>query len=143
MKERLDKTIVLYMPSGVLNPDGKREGARCGRCMMFLPDLEACTIVHKADSKSTEVSGEHGVCGLYVGGKPMKSGGMHKPMPTVPRAVAGYIQDPGVPTHCGNCVYEQAHDTCAKVEGEIEEYGCCNNWEREPSENRYAAMSKG
>lgn len=125
----LKKSVVLYMPSTILNPDGKPEGARCGRCMMYMPDKKACTIVHKDNSKNTEVSAEQGVCGIYVGGKPMPSNEMHKPMPTVPRSVAGYIENEGVPTHCGNCANFVGPNACRKVEGIVEEYGCCNGWE--------------
>lgn len=129
---------MLYMPPDVLNPEGEHEGARCGRCMMFMPDLEACTIVHEDDSDSTEVSGKKGVCGLYVGGEPMESNEHHKPMPTVPRSVAGYYEGEGVPTHCGNCRYFLAvsatgkpaeRGECRKVKGTVHRFGCCNHYE--------------
>lgn len=131
---KLDQAVVLYMPSKVLNPDGKPEGSRCGRCMMFMPDKTACTIVHIDGTKSTSVNGQIGVCGLYVGGMPMPSSDEHKPMPTVPRTIAGYIEGRNVPTHCGNCrnflaMGSLGRGECRKVAGLVEEYGCCNQWE--------------
>lgn len=127
--KKLSQYVVLYMPSAVLNPDGKPEGSRCGRCMMYLPDRKACTIIHKDKTKDTSVSGEHGVCGLFVGGKPTNSSDAHKPMPTVPRSVAGYIEGKDVPTRCGNCKnFVSPHD-CTKVESPVEAFGCCNQWQ--------------
>lgn len=130
-EEKLDPAVVLYMPPATLNPDGRHEGARCGRCMMYMPDLKACTIVYVDGKKDTSVSGERGVCGLYVGGKPMKSNETHKPMPTVPRSVAGYYEGDDVPTRCGKCKYFIAEEeACQKVAGKIEANGCCNAYEK-------------
>jgi hypothetical protein len=97
---------------------------------------EECTVVHIDGTSDTRVSFEHGVCGLYVGGKPMPESDTHKPMPVVPRSVAGYIEEGGVPTHCGNCEYylplpaaDVRSGHCKIVEGIVNFYGCCNAWE--------------
>ena len=135
MAEKLNKAVVLYMPPQVLNPGESPTGASCGKCMMGLKEVSACTIVYIDGTSRTNVDLERGVCGLYVGGGPV-SVNDHKIMPTVPRSVAGYIESPGVPTHCGNCEYWQGSGesrvgACRKVEGIINFWACCNAWEQE------------
>ena len=97
--------------------------------MMMIADIGKCTVVHKDGSRDTTVSGEYGVCGIYVGGKNANSKD-HKPMPSVPRSVVGY-QELGA-TYCGICEYYQGFSedgSCRKVAGIVEHGGCCNHQE--------------
>jgi hypothetical protein len=122
------------MPSQVLNPGESPTGASCGKCALRVTTHLGgeCAIVYIDGTADTRVSYEKGVCGLYIGGDREL---VNNPVPTVPRSVAGYIEDSGVPTHCGNCEYYSPNvetynwGRCAKVEGGIEFYGCCNSWE--------------
>jgi len=131
--EKIEKSVALYMPAAVINRAGRAslargKGAACGACMMAMPDLSKCAILDPAD-----ISLSQGVCGLFVGGRPMPSSQAHKPMRLVPRQVAGYYEGSGVPTHCSNCVNfeptSHGEGTCKVVRGMVEEYGCCNSWE--------------
>jgi len=131
--EKIDKAVALYMPASVIDRAGRAslvraKGAACGRCMMAMPDINMCTILDPPEIQMGTV-----VCGLMVGGKPMPSSPSHKPMRLVPRAVAGYYEGSGVPTHCGNCLHfeptSHGEGTCRKVKGIVEEYGCSNRWE--------------
>ena len=131
--EKIDKAAALYMPANIIDKAGRAslvraKGAACGRCMMAMPDLSKCAILDLADISLTE-----GVCGLFVGGKPMPSSKSHKPMRLVPWAIAGYYEGSGVPTRCGNCINfeptSHGEGTCKKVKGIVEEYGCSNAWE--------------
>lgn len=116
---KLDKAVVLYMGPELTGP----KGANCGSCMMYLTDTSECSVVRPAVVKS------HGVCGLYVHGKPTTTED-HKPMKIVPKEVAGYTDDG--PTRCGTCEYALMESTaCAKVAGQIHPYGCCNAYEAE------------
>jgi hypothetical protein len=123
------------MPPMVLNPGGKYHGASCASCALRVTTShgEECSVVYIDGTADTHVSFEKGVCGLYIGGDREL---INNPVPTVPRSVAGYIEDSkNVPTHCGNCEYfrgnpeSRYHGSCAKVEGLIHFYGCCNAWE--------------
>jgi hypothetical protein len=125
------------MPPDVLNPGENRlKGASCGLCALRVTtgSGENCAFVYIDGSSDTRVSYSKGVCGLYIGGDREY---VNQPVPTVPRSVAGYVEDNrGVPTKCGNCEYfEPALESryagsCKKVEGLIQFYGCCNAWER-------------
>lgn len=122
-RKKLDKAVVLYFPPKEI---GTEKGAHCGACMMFVKNH--CTVVQGS------INGENGVCGLYVHGEHM--GPDMKGM--MPKEVAGYIDGTSsdgsggtggkAPTHCGNCRYFHAGE-CDKVEGEVEEKGCCNAWD--------------
>lgn len=123
------------MPPAVLNPNQRPEGASCGACALRLIGIEeTCAFVHKDGTADCRVSFEKGVCGLYIGGRPV---GADRAMPTVSRSVAGYYEGPGVPTHCGNCEYfqsvggESRSGTCTKVEGLVNAFGCCNFWSQD------------
>jgi len=131
--EKIDKSVALYMPADIIDKAGRAslvraKGAACGRCMMAMPDLSKCAILDPAD-----ISLPEGVCGLFVGGKPMPSSSTHKPMRLVPKQIAGYYEGSGVPTHCGGCVNfeptSHGEGTCKVVKGMVEEFGCCNSWE--------------
>lgn len=119
------------MPPSVLNPDSRPEGASCGKCLFQLVSEPACLFVHIEGTRTTRVDLEQGVCTLYVGGRGFTS----EAIPTVPRNVAGYIESPDVPTHCGNCEYYhgvgegERTGQCEKIEGMVHFYGCCNLWE--------------
>ena len=131
--EKIDKSVALYFPANIIDKAGRAslvraKGAACGRCMMAMPDLSKCAILDPAD-----ISLPEGVCGLFVGGRPMPSSQAHKPMHLVPKLIAGYYEGSGVPTHCGGCVNfgptSHGEGTCKVVKGMVEEYGCCNAWE--------------
>ena len=133
MPHKIEKSVALYMPANIIDKAGRAslvraKGAACARCMMAMPDLSKCAILDPADISLTT-----GVCGLFVGGRPMPSSKAHKPMRLVPRAIAGYYEGSGVPTHCSNCVNfeptSHGEGTCKKVKGIVEEYGCSNQWE--------------
>lgn len=124
------------MPPQVLNPGVSPQGASCGLCALRVTTNsgENCAFVHIDGTADTRVSYETGVCGLYIGGNQEY---VNNPVPTIPRSVAGYIQNSRyVPTHCGNCEYYEQHleaartGSCKKVEGLIHFYGCCNAWEK-------------
>ncbi|MCI0348997.1 MAG: hypothetical protein L0Z53_06185 [Acidobacteriales bacterium] len=142
--KKASQAEALYMPQAMMDdstPRGSGHGARCGKCMMAREDGKCFGVYLDADKEKpmmkrrSPVSLEHGVCGLYTPGKPHKKAD-GEPMPTVPRAAAGYYEGPEVPTHCGNCRNLEGHDDCRKVAGkaegqpyEIEQYGCCNRWQ--------------
>ena len=134
---KMTKESVLYMgPELSDRASGLNErGAKCGKCMMFFTEPSKCAIVHQGGDAT--VSGDYGVCGLFVGGDPLvKISAEHKPMNLIPRTVAGYYEGPGVPTHCGNCQNYQGQGMeglCKKVEGIVNEYGCCNSWDYNPN----------
>lgn len=123
MTLKLEKAVVLYFTAEEI---GSPEGARCGKCMMFVSG-GFCTIVQG------KIDGTHGVCGLYVNG-PMEHEEEAADMAMTPKLVAGYIENG--PTHCGNCEYyggwEKKQGPCEKVRGTVEYHGCCNAWEGEP-----------
>ena len=123
----LNKDAVLYMPPNLIEKGGPG-GAVCGRCIMYLGDTSQCAIL-----RPPQVNGEHGVCGLFVGGKPTTSE-EHPPMKIVPAEVAGYVTTG--PTKCGNCKYfedehrigSQGNGTCEVIKGIVNARGCCNAW---------------
>jgi hypothetical protein len=116
MSDKLSKSVVLYFPPALI---GQNEGARCGKCIMFVRTGH-CTAV------AGSIDGEHGVCGLYVHGR--TSGSDVQGM--IPKHAAGYTEEG--PTHCGNCEYYgggiKPDGPCRKVEGEVAYNGCCNFW---------------
>jgi hypothetical protein len=115
------KAAVLYLPATLLNvASDEPKGAVCGKCMMFLTDTSECSILDPP-----EVDGERGVCGFFVGGRPMTSKD-HPPMMVMPAAAAGYVEDG--PTRCGNCGHFIKPNRCAVVRGSVEADGCCNAW---------------
>ncbi len=120
---KLKQSVVLYMPKALIDKAGDGPGARCGKCMMFLTDISACSILDPE-----KVDGDKGVCGLFVGGEPVTSKD-HKPMKFIPAEVAGYEEGGMVPTHCGRCKYFESPASCKKVEGTVEDGGCCNHYE--------------
>ena len=131
--EKIDKAPALYFSAAIIDQAGraslvKSKGAACGRCPMFLIDLRQCTLVSPPD-----VDPLHGVCGMFSPGKPMPSSLTHKPMKVLPKAVAGYYEGSGTPTHCSNCINfeptSHGEGTCKVVKGMVEEFGCCNFWE--------------
>lgn len=127
--DKMDPAVVLYMPPEALG-DG---GAKCGTCVLGLSDGR-CVSVHADDDKTnTDVSLEHGVCGIYVHGV---LDSLVQIQPTISRTEAGYINK-GAPTNCGKCeyfTYDQEFG-CLKVDGrktakgKIESGGCCNRWD--------------
>ena len=129
---KISKAAALYMPPSVLNPEGRPEGASCGKCALRITTAHGgtCSVVHIDGSSDTGVSYEKGVCGLYIGGDREL---ISEPVPTVPRSVAGYIESRNIPTHCGNCEYfhgtRETAGSCEKVEGLVQFFGCCNLWE--------------
>lgn len=117
----IPQAVVLYMGPELLDRGSSHpKGAVCGKCMMFLADISACSILTPAG-----VSGPHGVCGLFVGGDTTSSS-EHMPMKLVPKEVAGYSDD--APTRCGNCRNFLPRTRCRVVEGTVHENGCCNGW---------------
>jgi hypothetical protein len=123
---KLPPEKVLYMPPESLNKGGKTDaGARCGKCAMFNETTSNCLV-----TDPPKCDGEHGVCGLFIGGSLLTS---EEPKKLVSKEIAGYIKDDkNVPTHCGNCEYftgEGETGKCEKVGGTIYRDGCCNGWE--------------
>ena len=122
MSEKDSKAAVLYFKPGSI---ARAAGARCGACWKFISDPGACL----------EVKGEikaGGVCGLYVNGVPHPTRLDHRWRITmVSKEEAGY-EDEG-DTHCVSCEYmanpSDASSPCEKVEGLIEQRGCCNEHE--------------
>ncbi len=115
---KLDQAVVLYMDGSEI---GRPEGARCADCKTFIKGGK-CGIV------AGKISGEKGVCGLYVFGTP---GQISEPG-TLPQEVAGYVEMGA--THCGSCEYFGGANKCQKVKSEpkkIEAEGCCNAYEQE------------
>lgn len=119
-EEKLAQDVVLYMGPDLING----AGAYCGGCALFIKETSECAIL-----KPAKVSEAHGVCGLYVPGKPGSAKTL-KSLAAIPVSVAGYIED--APTKCGTCEYflKKEH-ACKVVEGKIEAGGCCNRWEEE------------
>lgn len=120
--EKDSKSAVLYFkPQSI----GRAGGGRCGACWKFLP----------AEKKCLEVEGEisaGGVCGLYVHGMPHHDDrGAKWKIVQVSKAEAGYSEDGD--THCMNCEYMarpgDASSACAKVDGLVDQRGCCNEHE--------------
>lgn len=122
---KLTASEVLYMDDGGLK--------RCGRCMMFLRDIGACTI-HDAGAFGA-VATRLGlrpadlVCGLYVHGPTTTVDEHGKPMKAVAPKESGLGRGN---TSCGNCRYGANRKTCEHpclagfaidVHG-----GCCNAW---------------
>jgi hypothetical protein len=130
---KLDKAIVLYFPADAL---GSNVGAHCGDCWKFIGS-------ESAPGKCIEVAGPitpaHGVCGLYINGRVFDGVKPNLPVPVaqISKQVAGYIEQG--PTHCGNCEYyrgtEEGSGPCAKINGTVEYFGCCNHWESESEES--------
>ena len=116
------KSEVLYFKPASI---GRALGARCGACWKFRPRVNLCV----------EVAGEisaGGVCGLYVHGMPHHDDPDPKwKVDKVTKGEAGY-QERG-DTHCGNCEYmlrpSEIYSPCEKVEGVVEQQGCCNEHE--------------
>lgn len=122
----IPQEVVLYMSPDVLDQGGTNpRGAVCGKCMMFLNDIEACVIL-----RPPAVSGANGVCGLFIGGETTSSD-RNPPQQLVPAEMAGYTDD--APTRCGNCRNFLPRTRCRSVEGTVHEDGCCNGWERKGS----------
>lgn len=119
------KPEVLYF--GPLNI-GDPRGAHCGVCYKFVSasgDRGRCIEVEG------EISGPHGVCGLYVHGDPRIADPGFR-LRKVSKAEAGYSEEG--PTHCKNCRHmahpELAASLCEEVEGVVAAHGCCNEWSR-------------
>ena len=125
--EKLDKAVVLYMSAKVL---GSHVGAHCGDCWKFIGSENASG---ECIEVAGEINGPHGVCGLYVNGRVFDGTKPNLPEAVVQitKEVAGYVENG--PTHCGNCEYmmnnTESTSPCRKVAGEIEYFGCCNQWE--------------
>jgi hypothetical protein len=134
LAKKLSKAEVLYMPPQVITPGGSPRGASCGECALRVTTLEGenCAFVHIDGTADTRISYKKGICGLYIGGDREF---INNPVPTVPRSVAGYVEGRFVPTKCGGCEYylpspeNKNYGDCAKVEGPIEFWGCCNSFE--------------
>ena len=118
---KLDKSVVLYMPANLNLNDPN--GFRCGRCILGTSDTSECVILDPP-----KISLEYGVCGLFIPGDNIKSKD-HPNEEIVSREIAGYIETG--PTYCGICKYFSPPNSCKKVEGKIDELGCCNHWESE------------
>jgi hypothetical protein len=120
--EKDAKSAVLYFKPASINRAG---GARCGACWKFIRNTGECL----------EVDGDivaAGVCGLYVNGVPHPTALDHKWRITkVSQGEAGY-EDEG-DTHCVSCEYmanpSNATSACEKVQGLVEQRGCCNEHE--------------
>lgn len=122
----IPKPVVLYMGPELLDRASQSpKGSVCGKCMMFLTDTSECSVLSPPG-----VSGDRGVCGLFVGGEPMTSQD-HPPMDLVPADVAGYSED--APTRCGTCRHYLRPDRCAAVRGKVHPDGCCNGYVRKGS----------
>ena len=116
-----DKDDVLYMDASLIDTAGPNPpGAVCGKCALFIADTSACEIL-----APPQVSGEMGVCGLFVGGQPTTSE-FDQPLQLVPDIVAGYFESG--PTMCGNCSHFIKPMHCRIVKGKVEAGGCCNAW---------------
>jgi hypothetical protein len=120
--EKDAKSAVLYYKPASINRAG---GARCGACWKFIRNTGECL----------EVAGDiavGGVCGLYVNGVPHPSRLDHTWRITkISKEEAGYSDEGD--THCVNCEYMaqpgDASSPCEKVEGLVEQRGCCNEHE--------------
>lgn len=115
---KLDQSVVLYMTGSEI---GRPEGARCADCKTFIKGGK-CGLVEGA------ISGEKGVCGLYVFG----TSNLITEPGTLSKETAGYVEIGS--TNCGKCEYFGGTNRCQKVKSEpkkIEAKGCCNAFEEE------------
>lgn len=120
--EKDAKSAVLYFKPKSIN---RASGARCGACWKFIRDPGECLEV-EGDIEAGKV------CGLYVNGVPHPTRLDHTWRITkVSKEEAGYGDGD---THCVNCEYMahpgNASSPCEKVEGLVEQRGCCNEHER-------------
>jgi len=121
MAEKLDKAVVLYMNANLNRNDPN--GFRCGVCSLGVSDSSECLILDPS-----AINLENGVCGLFVPGGNIESTEGRQPLTIVPWETAGYTEHG--PTYCGICKNFSPPSKCKKVEGKIDELGCCNAWER-------------
>jgi len=122
MPTKLDKAVVLYMPAHLNQNDP--DGFRCGTCSLGVTESSECLILDPS-----AINLENGICGLFVpGGNIKNNDNEHPVLSIVPWEVAGYTEHG--PTYCGVCKYFSPPNKCKKVEGKIDELGCCNAWER-------------
>jgi hypothetical protein len=127
-KDKASQETVLYMTPDMLDKSGESgPGARCGKCMFFRAGTSECLLT---DPPACDA--EHGVCGLFVGGKSIFTDDM-TPTKAVPKTAAGYMKDEkAVPTFCGKCEYFlRDENRCRMVRDEVHEHGCCNAYDYE------------
>lgn len=117
--EKDAKSAVLYFkPASIV----RAAGARCGACWKFVADSAACLEVRGDIQKG-------GVCGLYINGVPHATRLEHTwRIHKISKEEAGYTDEGD--THCMNCAHmrnpSEVSSPCAKVEGLVEQLGCCN-----------------
>lgn len=121
--EKDAKAAVLYFKPGSI---ARAAGARCGACWKFIRNTGECLEV-----RGDIVAG--GVCGLYINGVPHPTRLDHQWRITkVSQEEAGYT-DRG-DSHCVSCEYMahpgNATSPCEKVQGLVEQRGCCNEYEK-------------
>lgn len=120
MAAKLPKWGVLY----IYKKGNVHDSYICGKCPMFLEDLQRCEI-HGPD----DVILEEGTCGYWVAGEP-KPGKNHTPMGSVTTVESGYeVPETGDGTSCKRCEYFIPSGECKIVEGSIDGDGCCARWE--------------
>lgn len=117
--EKKPKSAVLYFKPASIN---RASGARCGACWKFIRNSGECLEV-EGDIEPAKV------CGLYVNGVPHPGRLEHKWRITkVSKEEAGYGDGD---SHCVGCknMHDPANVTspCAKVEGLVEQRGCCTS----------------
>lgn len=134
---KLQPSTVLYMTPEMLNHSGGAGlGACCGKCAFFNVPQGECFI-----TAPPACDAQHGVCGLFVGGKSFLEKAA-TPLQLVPKEAAGYVaNEKAVPTYCGKCEYytgDKKEGTCEKVNGSIAYAGCCNGYEYEANQEAEA-----
>jgi hypothetical protein len=121
-EQKDSKAAVLYFKPSSIN---RASGARCGACWKFIRDPGECL----------EVIGNiaaRGVCGLYVNGVPHSTRLDHLWRITkISKEESGYTDEGD--SHCVGCEHManpgNATSPCEKVEGLVEQRGCCNEYE--------------
>lgn len=124
--EKLDPSVVLYLPAKSLNAPA---GAKCGGCWKFMGDK---TSKGKCVEVEGAIDGPTGVCGLYLAGDLLSGADPQVPegIVQITKAIAGYSENG--PTHCGTCEYyggDAKSGPCEKVRGVVDFGGCCNRFE--------------
>lgn len=118
---KLTPAQVLYMEDG---------GAkRCDRCIMWVSDVNRCTIL----GPTVEVKANM-ICGLYVYGTPTTSERADIVAHVEPQEVGLGWGD----TSCGNCRYGDGASNCGHPGLQPfpidNQGGCCNAWTQLPGE---------
>jgi len=125
---KVDRSAFLYMEPK--NEENRQEFAQCSTCMMWLYDVNKCSI----HGENVEVTGDMS-CSLYVEGKPMTAE-EHPPMPLVTPEESGLVSHP---VRCENCTHFDGIRICNlyvalnrkvsdlfDLDTNVDPNGCCN-----------------